>query len=515
VTAPYDAIVVGGGHNGLVTAAYLAKAGRRTLVLERREEPGGAAELALTVGRLSPTVVQDLRLAEHGLAFIRPAVRAFAPDGNGGGLTLWADPARTTSELAARSKADAEAYPKFDAKVRAVASFLAHVAATTPPDVRSPSFADAIGGLRLARAFRGLGDRGQTREAIRILPMAVADLVGDAFETDVLRAAIAVRGIRYAAMGPWSAGTAANLLFDSAGNDGGAAGETVFARGGPGAVGRALAGAARAFGAKVRCGATVERVTIAGGRVTGVALAGGEELAAPIVVSGVDPKRVLLGMVDPVAIGPTLVWRAGNLRMPGVVARVELTLDALPVFPGADEERLQGRIVLAPGIDDLERAFDASKYGRVSEEPFLEATIPSLADPTQASNDGHRMLVLVQFAPYHLRDGDWDGERDRLGDRVLATLERFAPGLTARVTEREVLTPLDLERDYGLTEGHPMHGEHGLDQLFAWRPLFGHARYRLPVEGLFLCGSGAHPGGGVTGRPGANAAREILRRRAR
>ncbi len=515
MTGGYDAIVVGGGHNGLVTAAYLAKAGRRTLVLEHREEPGGAAALALTVGRLSPTVVQDLHLADHGLALIRPAVRVFAPDGSGGGLTLWADPPRSASELADRSKADAEAYPRFDAKVRAVASFLAHVAATTPPDVRSPTFADAIGGWRLARAFRGLGDRPQTREAIRILPMAVADLVGEVFQTDVLRAAIAVRGIRYAAMGPWSAGTAANLLFDSAGNDGGAAGETAFARGGSGAVGRAFASAARAFGAEIRCGVTVERVTTAGGRVAGVALEGGDELAAPIVVSGVDPKRVLLGMVDPVALGPTLVWRTGNLRMAGVLARVELTLDALPTFPGADEERLRGRIVLAPGIDDLERAFDASKYGRVSDEPLLEATIPSLADPTQSTDGDHRMLVLAQFAPYHLREGDWDTERDRLGDRVLATLERYAPGFTERVTARSVLTPLDLERDYGLTEGHPMHGEHGLDQLFAWRPLFGHARYRLPVDGLFLCGSGAHPGGGVTGRPGANAAREILRRRAR
>jgi phytoene dehydrogenase-like protein len=286
----------------------------------------------------------------------------------------------------------------------------------------------------------------------------------------------------------------------------------VFARGGPGALAEALAAAARSFGAEIRTGAEVTAILTKGGRVTGVALASGEEIAAPVVISNADPKRTLLGLVDAVELGPTLAWRAANIRMPGVVAKVNLAMDGLPPFPGAagEEERLHGRILVAPGVDYVERAFDASKYGRVSEEPYLEATIPTLTDPTLAPAGTHVMSVIVQYAPYHLREGSWDGGRDALGDLVLKTLESYAPGLSGRVTARQVVTPLDLERDYGLTEGHPLHGEPGLDQFFAWRPLLGLARYRLPVEGLYLCGAGAHPGGGVTGRPGANAAREIL-----
>ncbi len=353
-----------------------------------------------------------------------------------------------------------------------------------------------------------------------MLPMAVADFLSEAFESDPLRAAIAARGVQYAAMAPRSAGTAAVLLGDSAGG-GGLAGQAAFARGGPGALADALVRAARALGAQVRCGAEVAAIANAGERATGVVLASGEEFRAPVVVSGLDPKRMLLSLVDPVAAGPTLRWRAGNLRLPGVVAKVNLALDGLPAFPaaaGRDEELLRGRIVIAPGLDFLERAFDASKYGRVSEEPFLEATIPTLSDPALAPEGVHVMSVLVQYAPYHRRDGSWEvaAERERLGDLVLATLERYAPGLSGRVTARHVLTPLDLERDYGLTEGHPLHGEPGLDQLFAWRPLYGNARYRLEcLRGLYLCGSGAHPGGGITGAPGANAAREILSDRKR
>ncbi|HEY3209847.1 MAG TPA: NAD(P)/FAD-dependent oxidoreductase [Actinomycetota bacterium] len=519
-----DAVVVGAGHNGLVTAAYLARAGLRTVVLERRDEPGGAlatAEiapgyrvpaLAHTVGRLWTSVVRDLRLHEHGLDPIAPEVRLFAPQPDGRSLTLWADRARTARELRGWSARDSEAYPLFDQKVRSLSSFLAHVHASTPPDLKKPSASDALAGLKLARAFRGLGKKG-TRELLRVLPMAVADFVGEAFETDALRGAIAARGIQYAAMGPWSAGTTAVLLADSAGNDGGAAGQTVFVRGGPGSLAGSLASAARSSGVEIRSGAEVVRVTSSGDRVTGVALSSGEEISSPIVVCGIDPKRTLLSLVDPAAVGPSLVWRAGNLRLPGVVAKVNLALSGLPTFVadgGAESERLKGRIAVAPGIDYLERGFDASKYGRVSEQPYLEATIPSLADPGLAPEGGHVMSVLVQWTPYHRREGDWDAERDGLGDLVLKTLDALAPGISDLVVARQVITPLDLERDYGLTEGHPLHGEPGLDQLFAWRPMLGHSRYRLALRGLYLCGSGAHPGGGVTGGPGANAAREIL-----
>jgi phytoene dehydrogenase-like protein len=306
------------------------------------------------------------------------------------------------------------------------------------------------------------------------------------------------------------------LLGDSAGNDGGAAGPTVYAEGGPGSLSEALASAARAAGAEIRTGAEVVAVRSRDGRATGVVLANGDELDAAAVVSGIDPKQTLTRLVDPVAVGPSLRWRAGNIRTPGMVSKVNLVLSGLPVFPaanGEDDHLLRGRIVVATGIDAMERAFDAAKYGGIPERPVLEATIPSLADPTLAAGapaGTHVMSVVVQYTPYTLRDGSWDERRDEVGDAVLGTLDEVAPGLSALVTARQVLTPLDLERDFGLTGGHPLHAEPGLDQFFLWRPLLGHARYRVGIDGLYLCGSGAHPGGGITGLPGRNAAREIL-----
>jgi phytoene dehydrogenase-like protein len=520
--ATYDAIVVGAGHNGLVTAAYLAKAGRSVLVLERRDRVGGildttdlvdgfrAPGIVHTVGRLRASVISDLGLVRHGLVTIEPPVRVFAPSPDGSSITLWADAARTATELRERSKSDAEAYPEFDRRIRSLASFLSYLHAITPPDVKNPSMADAMNGLKLGSAFRRLGKK-PGREATRALPMAIADYVAETFETEAMRGALAARATQYTAMGPWSAGTTAVLLSDSAGNDGGAPGQATIARGGPGALAEALAGAARGFGAEIRTGTEVVRVLTRGHRVVGVALADGQELQARAVVTAIDPKRTLTTLVDPVAIGPHLRWRATNVRTPGAVSKVNLALSGLPTFHGADSpERLAGRIVLAPSIDDLERAFDASKYGRMSEEPFLEATIPTISDPSLAPEGRHVMSILAQWTPYTLREGDWETERDHLADVVVKTMERVAPGLGELITARQVITPVDLERDYGLTGGHVYHAEPGLDQFFVWRPLLGHARYRLGLPGLYLCGSGAHPGGGVTGAPGANAAREIL-----
>lgn len=525
----WDAIIVGGGHNGLVTAAYLAKGGLRTLVVERREAVGGAAgtsdlggglrvpTLAHTVGRLRPSVHRELDLKAHGLSLVAPDVRVFAPQADGSAITLTGDAVATAAGLAGRSASDAAAYPGFDRLVRSLGKFLDELGRSTPPDVKAPGIGDALMGLQLGRTFRGLG-KADSRTILRVLPMAVADLVAESFEGDALRGALAWRGVRFGAVGPWSGGTAAMLLMDSAGNDGGAPGETVYAKGGPGALAEALASAARAAGAEIRTGATVTAITTRDGRATGVVLAGGDEIAARSVVSGLDPKRTLTTLLDPVAVGPSLEWRAGNIRTPGVVAKVNLGLKKLPTFPSAgdDAERLlRGRIVVAGGIDDLERAFDASKYGRASETPVLEATIPSLVDPSLvegAKSGAHVMSVIAQYAPYALREGPWDAARaDAFGDAVVASLERVAPGISKLVTHRQVLTPVDLERDWGLTGGHPLHAEAGLDQFYLWRPLLGHARYRLAhIDGLYLCGSGAHPGGGITGGPGQNAAREIL-----
>jgi phytoene dehydrogenase-like protein len=461
------------------------------------------------LGGLRASVVRDLRLGAYGLRAIEPDVVAFAPSVDGSPFTLWRDPARTATELRTRRPQDADAFLAFDRRVRSLVRFLTRVQATEPPDLASPSPADGFKGLTLANALRHLGKR-QIHETLRVLPMSVADLVSEAVDDEALRGVLGARGIRYSAMGPRSAGTALNFLWDSA-LGGGAAGRTVFARGGPDSLTQALLAAARTNGATVRCGVDVSAIRTRRGSVEGVALANGEEIDAGIVASSADPKHTLVRLLDPAEIGPTLSWRAQNIRMPGVVAKVTLVLDAPPGF-GVDDERLRGRIVIAPSLDHLEEAFNDSKYGRLSEQPYLEATIPTLSERALAPEGVHVMTALFQYAPRHLRDAEWDeATRDRVIDTAVRTFEEYAPGIAENIVARHVVTPADFEREYGLSGGHPMHGEHALDQFFAWRPLLGHARYRLAeIRGLYLCGAGAHPGGGITGGPGANAARAIL-----
>jgi phytoene dehydrogenase-like protein len=520
VTGGHDAVVVGGGHNGLVAAAYLARAGRRVVVLERADEVGGIARTVEVapgyrapavlgdVGGLRRSVIRDLALDRHGLRLLRPLVAGVGLDPERA-VTLFDDPARTAGALRRRSPRDAEAFLRFDRRIRAVASFLAHVSAATPPDIERPSLADALAGLRLGRALRRLGPRA-AREVLRVLPMPVADLVGDTLEDEVLRAVLAARGTALTAMGPWAPGTAAVYLMRTAAG-GGPAGSPTFAAGGPGALTAALEAAARSLGVAIRTGAEVTAVTTRHGRATGVALDSGEEVAARAVVSAADPKRTLR-LLDPVVAGPILLWRGRNIRAPGATAVVTLAVDDLPEVAGLDgREPLTGRVVIGPSVDHLERAADDHKYGRVSEAPLLEVTIPSLTDPALAPEGGHVLSVLFHSAPFRLRDGDWDdGARDHVADLALKTLEERVPGLSDRVVARRVLGPPDLEREFAVPGGCVLHAEPGLDQFFAWRPLLGHARYRFAVPGLYLAGSGAHPGGGITGAPGANAAREIL-----
>jgi phytoene dehydrogenase-like protein len=521
-----DIIVIGAGHNALVAAFYLAKGGRKPLVLERRPIVGGCATteelaagyrcpaLAHTLGPLRPSIVSDMGLTRH-VKFVEPDPRLAAPAADGRMLVFSIDPTRTAEAIRPFSAKDAVKYPEFCATLQRIGSVLGDVLEMTPPSIDAPSRADVWELLKTGRRFRALGKR-EAFALLRWAPMAVADLVGEWFETDVLRAAIAARAIHGTAMGPWSAGTGALLLLGAA-IDPAPGGSGITAVGGPGAVTTAMADAARAAGAEIRTGADVARILIDGGAVSGVALRDGTEIAAKTVVSGVDPKRTFLGLIDPIELEPGFITRIRNYRCPGTVSKVNVALGGLPAFRGLTGDaavELRGRVHIGPGIDYLERAFDASKYGAMSDAPYLDVTFPSLLDPSLAPPRRHVMSVHVQYTPFARRTGvppTGDDDRDRIADLVLQTLEHYAPGITALVEHRQVRTPVDLEDVYGLTNGHIHHGEPALDQLFTMRPTLGWADYSTPVEGLFLCGSGTHPGPGLTGGSGQNAARKIAK----
>jgi phytoene dehydrogenase-like protein len=519
-----DTIIVGGGLNGLVTAFYLARGGRRPLVLERRPGVGGTAvtdefapgfrvsTLLHATGPLRPEIAKDLRLDRHGVEMLDSSVLAFVPSADGRALVLHRDAALTAESIAAFSKKDAARFPEFDQAVTRIAGVLAGVLDMIPPDIDHPGFSDIMSLLGTGKQVRDLG-RGDLYRLLRFMPMAAADLAAEWFESEPLRATIAARAILGQSAGPWSAGTGA-VFFLRAAAAPGALGPVVVPRGGMGSLTRAVAAAARAAGADIRTGADVVRIEARDGVVEGVTLRSGERIDADCVVSSVDPKATFLRLVDPPEIDPGFRGKVRNIRMRGLTAKVNLALGGLPAFTAAAGRdaavALAGRILIGPEIDYLERAYDASKYGAMSAQPFLEATIPSLLDPSLAPEGRHVMSVLVQSAPYHLRDGDWNARREELGDLVVKTLAGFAPDLPGLVQARQVITPRDLEETWGLTEGHLFHGEEALDQVFTMRPVLGWARHRTPIRGLWLCGSGTHPGGGLTGANGRNAARAIL-----
>lgn len=520
MSAPFDVLIVGAGHNGLVTAFYMAKAGLKPLLLEARAEPGGCvanetfapgftAPLANSIGPLRASVVRDMGLART-VSFIRPDPHlvALAPDGRS--LPFSADAARTADAIRTFSAGDAAKYPDFCDTLQRLGRFLSDLLEMIPPDIDSPAAGEMWELLKVGRRFRSLGKKDSFR-LLRWGPMAAADLVAEWFETDLLQAAVAARGVFGTAQGPWSAGSGAVLLLNAAA-DPAPGGSSVTVKGGPGALSVAMAEAARGAGAEIRTGVRVARILVEDGRAVGVVLEDGNEIRARAVISNADPRRTFLDLVDPTDLDPGFLAKVRNFRARGTVAKVHLALGMAPVFSGVARADLHGRIVIAPGIDYLERAFDASKYGEIPPNPYLDITIPTLGDAALAPAGRHVLSAHVQFVPYRLAGGEtWDNRRGDLAAIVLATLEQYAPGIGATVEATQVVTPVDLERTYGLPGGQIYHGEPSLDQLFTMRPILGWAQYRTPVEGLFLCGSGTHPGGGITGASGQNAARAIVK----
>ncbi len=518
-----DVVIIGGGHNGLVTAFYLAKAGLKPLVLERRAQAGGAAIteefhpgfrcsiLAHSAGPLRPDIARDMQLEKHGLKLITPEVAVTSLSHDGRALCLYSNVTKSVQQIAKFSEKDAARYPQFCESLQKLSKVIGDVLALPPPDIDSPSRSDLWSMLKTGRAIRNLGKKDMYR-LLRWGPMAIADLVAEYFETELLRAAIATRGIFGTAMGPWSAGSSLVMLIRAAG-DSHPVGSANFAVGGMGAVTQAMAAAAQQAGAEIRTGAEVAEIRVEDGSATAILLSSGEEISAKAIVSNADPKRTLLKLVDPTHLSPDFLMKLQHYRMPGTVAKVNLALSGLPRFTalGGSAEALGGRILIAPEIDYLERAFDESKYGDFSKQPYLEVAIPSVTDPALAPAGQHVMSIYMQYAPYKLKDGDWESQRGALGDTVVKTLAQFAPNLPELILHRQVITPRNLEDTYGLTGGHIFHGELALDQFFTMRPLLDWARYRTPIRDLYLCGSGTHPGAGLTGGSGANAAREILK----
>ena len=520
----YDAIVIGAGSNGLVAAAALGKAGRRVLVVESAEElggqrrvsdfaPGFRAPLSADTGWLPPTVARGLGLSTIA-ATPANVVASVVGDGTAGGLTLSSDATHAANAIRGLSSRDAKRWPSFVELLGKLSGFLEALYQLPPPDVDTAlSLGELAPLVGLGRKFRALG-RADMLELLRVLPMSLQDLLDDWFESPLLKAAVAAGGVRGIRQGPRSGGTSFVLLHHLVGAQNGARG---WWRERPDAFVGAAAAVARANRVDFKTGATVARILVRDDAVIGVALANGDEHTAPVVVSTADPVRTLLGMVDPVWLDPEFMHAVGKIKLRGSTALVRFALDRLPDVRDLDDSNaaLTGPVSLTPSLDALERAYDAAKYGHVSAEPHIEITVPTLRWPSLATPGKHVLIARAQYAPYRLRDGaSWDDTRScELGEVVTRAIGRIMPGFTDSITHREILTPRDLETNYGVTEGALTHGEMTLDQILFMRPVAGFGRYSMPVDGLYLAGSGAHPGPGVLGGAGWLAAKQILRKR--
>jgi phytoene dehydrogenase-like protein len=523
-TKKYDAVIVGGGHNGLVCAAYLAKAGKKVLVLERRHVVGGAAvseELypgfrfsvcSYVVSLFRPSIIRDLELPKHGMEII-PLETAYLPLPNDPGLCRWADYHKSRREIARFSPKDAEIYPEFSHSMSKMSRFVKDIIDNPAPDPTSFSPKELWELLRLGKMFKDEGVDFMHLHA-KLLTMSAADFLDMWFESDVLKAPMSVSGIIGTYLGVRSPGTAYVLLHHYMGEIDGAFRSWGFAKGGTGQISLACARAAEAHGAEIRTSASVHKILVEHGRATGVVLENGDEISAKLVISNCDPHLTFKKLVGEEHLEEDFARQINRYKMRGSSGKVNFAVDRLPQFkdrPGT--AHLRGDIAIAPSIDYLEKAYDEAKYGDFSSRPYINMVIPSLCDPSVAPAGKHVVSCFVQYAPYRLKEGPeaWPSKREAFGDAVADTIEEYVPGFKGSVLYRQVLTPWDLEKEFGLTEGNIFHGELSLEQLLFQRPAAGWSRYRTPVKDLWMCGSGTHPGGGVMGAPGQLAAKTILK----
>jgi phytoene dehydrogenase-like protein len=519
----YDAIVVGGGHNGLVNGAYLAKAGLKTLIIERRQLVGGAAiteelhpgfqftTFSYALSLLRPDIIHDLELTRHGFMPLLMS-STFAPMENGDYLWMGQDHNQNLKEIARHSQHDADAYSQYSHDMEVICQALKPLLDAAPPDIFSDDPEELIALASLGSRFRRM-DKRTLHNAVRLLTGSAADFLDDYFESDILKGYLASSSIIGTKVGPRSQGSGLVLLYHSMGEHDGEFGAWAFHKGGNGGFTQVLARAARSFGAEIVFESAVAAVITKGGRATGVALEDGTEYHARTVVSALDPRRTFLELVDPRELPTDLVENIRRFRFQGTSSKVNFALDGLPRYPalGDRADQYRGFTNIGPSMDYLEHAYDEAKYGWYSSRPYLDCAIQSTIDPDMAPPGKHVMSSFIAYTPYQLRQSDWDAERENLGDTVQRTLESFFPGFGDLVVHREVVTPLDIERTVGLSEGNIFGGELLGPQMYFFRPAPGWSQYRTPIDGYYQCGSGTHPGGCVTGGPGKLAAQRILK----